>query len=228
MKKVLLIFLLIPISAFADEVFMSNITNGCSSGLNSDTFFLPKFTPNQYQCNSGYYLPANTDHCVVCPAYYDCNGGTFTFDEIHDQGNTFKTQVSGNISNGCRIDFLSAGANGANIRAKYIPNTHTCSAGYYLPAGVDECTQCPVNNYCLGGTYTYNETTTQGISGQCATGYSSPAGASSCTANTITVRWDDGNGGAYTTTCTYGGALTTPTTEPVAPRGYHFTGWSFN
>jgi hypothetical protein len=52
----------------------------------------------------------------------------------------------------------------------------------------------------------------------------------SCEPNTITVRWGDGtpNGVHEETMCTYGGTLYTPTTAPTAPKGHHFTGWTFD
>ena len=168
-----------PIPAFADQLILSDIPNGCSSGLNTDTYLYATFTKNQYQCNSGYYVPANNDGCVVCPEYYDCNGGTFTFNEDIDQGNKFKTQVTENIRNGCKEDFLRAYNNIANITATFTPNVHNCNPGYYLPAGVDECRPCLLNHYCVGGTYTFNETTAQGIT-PCPNGTFAPTGSSVC------------------------------------------------
>jgi len=61
----------------------------------------------------------------------------------------------------------------------------------------------------------------------CDTGYSTNVSNTACNANTITVNWDDGNGGYISNTCTYGGDLTTPSTAPTK-RGHIFTGWSFN
>ena len=65
------------------------------------------------------------------------------------------------------------------LRARYTPNSHTCSAGYYLPANVDACTICPTNSICSGGTYSFNETTDQGIQ-SCASGTFSPTGSAVC------------------------------------------------
>ena len=163
MKYKWLLFLIIPISAFADNLILSNITNGCSSELNTDTYLFATFTKNQYQCGSGYYVPANNDGCVVCPEYYDCNGGTYTFNEYENQGAIFKTTINTNIANGCQENFLRAYNNAANITATFTPNVHTCSAGYYLPANTDECRPCLKDNKCIGGTYSFNETTNQGI-----------------------------------------------------------------
>ena len=181
MKNKWLLFLIIPLPAFADQLILSNITNGCSSDLNNHTYLFATFSPHQYQCNSGYYVPANNDGCVLCPDVYDCDGGTFTFNENIDQGNKFKTQITGNIANGCSEDFTRAINNSANITATFTPNVHNCSAGYYLPANIDECTICPANSYCPGGTYTFNETTPQGIT-SCVDSFA-PAGmwlASQC------------------------------------------------
>ena len=179
MKYKWLLFLIIPISAFADQLLMSNVPNGCSSDLSQHTALLATFTPNQYQCSSGYYVPANNDGCVVCPEYYDCSGGTFSFNEEYDQGNKFKTQVTENIRNGCKTDFLRSYNNVSDITATFTPNVHDCNPGYYLPANIDECTKCPNNHYCPGGTYTFNETTNQGIE-SCSVGTYSPSGSAVC------------------------------------------------
>ncbi len=44
------------------------------------------YTANQHTCNPGYYMPANTDGCVICPANSYCAGGTYTFNETIPQG----------------------------------------------------------------------------------------------------------------------------------------------
>jgi len=180
MKYKWLSFLILPISAFADILLTSNIQNGCSSSLNSDTYLYATFAISQYQCSSGYYVPANTDHCVACPDVYDCSGGIFTFNEELDQGNRFKIQITGNIANGCKEAFLRAYNNSANITATFTPNIHNCSAGYYLPANVDSCTICPSGNKCPGGNLTFNETTAQGIEPCPASAPHAPAGSAIC------------------------------------------------
>ena len=178
MKKLLLLSLLIIQQSFADDLIMSNIPNGCSSGFSTHRYFIATFSPKQYQCNAGYYLPANTDHCVVCPEYYDCNGGTFVFNEYTDQGNKYKEIIDEDITDGCNKVFVRSINNNTIIMATFIPNEHTCTTGYYLPANVDECTICPKNNKCVGGTYTFNETLTQGIE-QCINSFA-PMGSAVC------------------------------------------------
>ena len=178
MKHKWLLFLIIPISAFADQLLMSNITNGCSNNFSPNTYLRATFRPNQYQCNSGYYVPANNDGCVVCPEYYDCNGGNFTFNEEYDQGNKFKTIITEDITDGCREDFTRAYNNSANIMATFTPNVHNCNSGYYLQANVDSCTICPAGNKCVGGTYSFNEKTDQGI--ESCNGLFAPVGSSVC------------------------------------------------
>jgi hypothetical protein len=225
MKYKWLLFLIIPISAFADQLLMSNVPNGCSSGLNTDTYLLATFTPNQYQCSSGYYVPANNDGCVICPDVYDCNGGNFTFNENIDQGNKFKVQVTENIKNGCKTDFLKAFNNVANITATFTPNVHNCSAGYYLPANIDECRQCPANSYCGGGTYTFNETINQGITPCPSTHPISAAGSSSINQCKKQINWYSTDNNLTTSTmCNYDGLINLPP-APAPRTGYVFNGW---
>ena len=84
----------------------------------------------------------------------------------------FAEIVSQNTQNGCNFVDTSA-----HLTAIFEPNSHDCSSGYYLPANIDACSQCPANSYCGGGTYNFNETTDQGI--QSCNGGFSPAGSSS-------------------------------------------------
>jgi hypothetical protein len=52
-----------------------------------------------------------------------------------------------------------------------------------------------------------------------------PALPATCAANTINIDWNPDNGGEHTVNqCTYEGAVTLPTPDPVKP-GYTFTGW---
>ena len=126
------------------------------------------YEKNRYTCSSGYYLPANADTCAVCPTGGYCNGGTFSFNPNEFQG-LFLANMSTTINNICADNFPS------NMYATYEKNRYTCSPGYYLPANAVACTICPANSYCPGGTYTFDETTTQGIT-PCASGLYAPPG----------------------------------------------------
>ena len=54
-----------------------------------------------------------------------------------------------------------------------------CTAGYYLPANVNECAICPINSVCVGGNYPLSETIDQGIQ-SCANGTFAPTGSAVC------------------------------------------------
>ena len=131
---------------------------------------------NTYTCSSGQYLPANTLGCVSCPVGFTCNGGTFDFNPDYFQGIDFDVKNISNtqINNICAINFPT------DLFAAHEPNEHTCSAGYYLPANIDFCTICPANNKCIGGTYTFNETTNQGIEPCPSSAPHAPAGSAVC------------------------------------------------
>jgi hypothetical protein len=164
MKHKWLLFLIMPISAFADMVCNTNIVR-----------YNAFYEINKYTCAHGQYLPANTLGCVSCPNGFTCPGGTFEFNPDYFQGIDFNVQniSSTQINNICSANFP------VKIFVLYEPNIHTCTPGYYLPANVDECVPCTQNNKCVGGTYTFNETITQGIE-QCANNTFAPTGSSVC------------------------------------------------
>lgn len=154
-----------PVSAFADYLLMSNVHKGCSSDLDSLSYLRATFAPTEYRCMSGEYLPANTDHCEKCPDLYNCNGGTYSFNEYKNQGvDSIKTHINKDVIGGCKIFFVKPNKNIANITATFSPNVHTCVAGQFLPANVDGCSPCLPDNYCAGGTFTFSETVDQGLS----------------------------------------------------------------
>ena len=161
MKKLFLIFLLLPLSAFADMT--------CDTNVNK---YYAIYTPNSYTCSVGQYLPANAVACVACPNGFTCPGGTFNFNPNLFQGLIFETIPQTTMNNVCAVNFPK------KLQAKYAPNSHTCSSGYYLPAGVDACTLCPSGNACVGGTYSFNETMDQGIIS--CTGAFAPTGSAVC------------------------------------------------
>ena len=70
----------------------SNIVGGCNQSLlypnGEDSTMRALFEPKTYDCDVGYYLPANTDGCTICPENSYCSGGTYTFNETENQGIT--------------------------------------------------------------------------------------------------------------------------------------------
>ena len=167
MKKLLLLSLLIinPVYGY----YTTDIPNKCGSMSKMFTVF----TINQYTCPAGEFLPAYTLGCRACPVGYTCNGGTYDFNDDIFQGAIKQSgYINNNLNNLCSTNAPH------ELFAVMTPNEHTCRPGYYLPANVDSCTICPQDSYCTGGTYTFNETTNQGIE-QCANGRA-PAGSSVC------------------------------------------------
>lgn len=96
MKKIFIIFIfLFSVNAYA--LYTQNISNACG-------IIQPKlraaFEPNEHICQSGYFLPANTDGCRPCPIDHVCGGGTFKFNERQSQGIIYKT-LTRNATNAC-------------------------------------------------------------------------------------------------------------------------------
>ena len=212
--------------AFLLIIFMTqSVFAGLSCDINK-TEFHAEYQKNTYTCDRGQYLPANAIACVPCPTGFTCAGGTFRFNPDLYQGlNPAGTIPNSTMNNVCANNFPK------KITAEYTPHSHTCTAGQYLPAGVDACTQCPANSYCLGGTYTFNETTDQGATA-CDNGYHSSAGsssASSCEPNIIQITWQGAELADvlanHAETCTYGGDVRTPVKAIHIP-GMTFVGWT--
>ena len=145
-------------------------TDTLSEQVCGETYsYSANFEPVVYSCSSGYFLPAGATSCEICPNAHTCNGGTFEFSFIHTQGLQYGDILVQNSIGGCATNF------GKNYQAVFVLTVYTCTPGYYLPANNDGCVICPVDNYCAGGTYTFNETTSQGIT-PCPAGTVAPTG----------------------------------------------------
>ena len=166
MKKLLGFLLALFYANTAFAYVTENITGGCIERPNG---IQAVFTPNEHNCAAGYYLPANYDGCVACPANATCNGGTFQFNERLASGITYAQPITTNVSRGCNVNL-----SGSKV-ARFTINEYDCAAGYYVPANNDGCVPCPADSYCPGGTYTFNETLSQGATA-CANGLHTPAG----------------------------------------------------
>ena len=81
----------------------STVVQNAASACTCDTGYTADGTPNgattsvngcleivegSVSCNNGYYLPANSNVCAKCPVNNYCPSGTYSFDEINNQGIT--------------------------------------------------------------------------------------------------------------------------------------------
>ena len=81
------------------------------------------------------------------------------------------------LPNGCIISNIGVYSDTSNLEPTWSINTYICQPGYYLPADGEGCVKCPNDYYCVGGAWTYNTQTAQGIE-QCPNGWYAPAGMS--------------------------------------------------
>ena len=148
--------------------YTQDVTNVC--GVDIFKKFYALFEPEQYTCAPGYFLPANISGCVPCLDNATCPGGTFSFNEQVHQGISEIPTITQNVVGTCGAYAFD------NMYAIFEQIIYDCPAGYYLPANIDECTICPADNLCVGGTFTFNETTDQGIE-PCPENYYAPTGS---------------------------------------------------
>ncbi len=148
--------------------------------------------PETTTCAAGQYLPANTLTCQTCPANSWCPGGTFS------------QSTSAQGINACGTGLISdAGSSSSTACQTPAPETTTCSAGQYLPANSNSCTQCPANSWCAGGTYQINQSANQGINACPNSGISGTGSSaiSSCYKTGLVLSVPNGEG---TQTCYWG------------------------
>ena len=144
--------------AFLSFLFITQIATADDIVCDDSGFtYFAIYEINTYDCPSGYYLPANTLGCQPCPSGFNCPGGTFQFNPDMFQGLYFTENITNTMNNVCAANFP------ADIFAIYEANKHDCATGFYMPANTDGCKPCLSDNYCVGGTYTFSETETQGI-----------------------------------------------------------------
>ena len=162
----------LPTIVMADDLYTNDIIGGCGDAY----YYKAILEPISYTCSNGQYLPAGAVSCEVCPNTHTCSGGTYAFNANQTQGLSGGDILVTNAIGSCSAQFNQS------YSAIFEPISYTCLPGYYLPAGNDwttddqGCTKCQSDNYCPGGTYTFNETTAQGIT-QCPSAHPfAPAG----------------------------------------------------
>ncbi len=184
MKPVFIFLSLLFIhNVYADPIYQ-NITSGCDTDnlntVNNIANLLPAFSPSVYTCSSGQFLPADTTGCQTCPSGYTCPGGDMTFNENNLSGLN-EANIVRSTQNTCSANFLHANNNNvANLIPVFEISSYNCAPGTYLPANTDECRPCLKDNKCIGGTYSFNETTTQGIEPCPSSAPHAPTGSAIC------------------------------------------------
>lgn len=66
------------------DVISSTVVNVCAD--NFPSAMQATYAVNQYNCDAGYYLPADAIACAPCPQNSYCTGGVYSFNETIAQG----------------------------------------------------------------------------------------------------------------------------------------------
>lgn len=166
MRKILIFFSYFFIfPAIAGDFISTTITDGCNInvlGFTENVEMVPMFEPKQITCTDGFYLPINTAHCETCPSEAICIPGTYAFNENKSQGVIFNDAIGQDKTKGCVSNILGV-HNDVFLEAVFAPRQIICPLGYYLLANNVECTRCPNDSYCVGGTYSFSKTVDQGL-----------------------------------------------------------------
>ncbi|MCQ2562512.1 MAG: hypothetical protein MJ158_02780 [Alphaproteobacteria bacterium] len=130
--------ILSPNSVFENQCTISN------TGVYSGGFkMIPIYEDIVYNCGAGYYLPADSEECIICPENSYCAGGNYTYSQTESQGNI--TCPVGSVSEIGSTNIL-------NCKSAIV-----CELGYYLPANSTECSLCKENHYCGGGEFNMSD-----------------------------------------------------------------------
>ena len=125
-KIFVLLFLLFVSTAFADDYILTGNAGECDNTVlrvvNTKTYLTPVYTPIEYTCSVGTFLPANTTSCANCPSGYTCSGGTYAFNEKIAQGIVANTDKLGTTKT-CSTNLLRSVNNKTRLTPIYEPNT---------------------------------------------------------------------------------------------------------
>mgnify|MGYP003319357474 CR=1 FL=1 len=73
-----------------NNVITTDFIGGCINDIlfpiNNNSGMTAIWEPNSYDCDAGYYLPADGVKCELCPENSYCPGGTYTYSENITQG----------------------------------------------------------------------------------------------------------------------------------------------
>jgi len=219
------------------SVFINNHTNNANSWLtvgSRQTFFpiilenvsLKIFARNNYQAKligKFYFLDVVRNSLTIhqfIPARRNSDEAVGMYDTV--SGAFFTNANTGDFIAGPVGSISKSYTYGVGTtKNPTLVRSNSSFVGWCTDAGLTNCAATQT----IGTTATGDKTFYAKY--LCDTGYSTNVSNTACSANTITVNWDNGAGGATQNTCTYGGDLTTPTTPPTK-RGHVFTGWTFN
>ena len=134
-----------------------------------------------YVYNDKWYLDSGKENIITQLSTKPTKTG-YTFSGYYTEDNVSVINSSGVISTTYKpTDNIV----NKTLVPKWTARSFTCSAGTYLPQNSIECSECKVGSYCTGGTYTFNETTDQGLTA-CPSGMTSEVGASAKTGCKVT------------------------------------------
>ena len=152
MKKLFVLSLLV-VNLPAFGMFTDTLVGQCGPAGNK---MKAVFDINTYNCNAGYYMPANYDGCQPCLNNHTCSGGTFTFNPTESQGIQRNEYITQTMNNSCENQYHK-------MVGVFEINQYTCSSGQFLPANTLGCVSCPTGYTCAGGTFTFNPSESQGL-----------------------------------------------------------------
>ena len=182
--------------AFAQCSSLEQIPETLFSGISVGASQL--FESTFLNCTGLQSIPANLFNNIQNGAYgefYATFGGCASlsgyippslFARLNNSGQ-YSTNMMASIFGGTNLDttcpagtvqFVTGYENYWDGHVSCVDENLVCSAGEYLPAHGYECSPCPENNYCVGGTYTYSENTAYGAT-QCPNSWYAPRGMSS-------------------------------------------------
>lgn len=200
-------------------------TGFVDSGMNSASTFIGAYSGdciNGYQPIStrrgvSYVMDKSTAKCGF--GYYPTTTGCAANPTAGCPTNYYESVPS--------ASFARKNANGEcdTDYGLYDSNTALCRL-YTSGNTADYCT--PLCEY--GYDHTITDTCESPTDNSCTTGYTFASTVGNtpahCNANTITINWGGADGVFQTGSCTYDGAISTPSTAPTK-RGHTFTGWTF-